>query len=66
MSSIITKLVKEKGIRDIYLGISHNLCSDKAYKSLTELYDKGCLKKVIVTDSIPQANKFVSLPFIKV
>ncbi len=60
------KLVQEKGIREIHVGISHNLCLPSAQKRLEEMRRDYRLKKVVITDSIPQTEDFKALPFIKV
>jgi ribose-phosphate pyrophosphokinase len=60
------KLVDEKGIREIYVGISHNLCLPSAKKRMEELHRSYKLKKVVITDSIPQTEDFRALSFIKI
>ncbi|MCF6159243.1 MAG: ribose-phosphate pyrophosphokinase [wastewater metagenome] len=64
--AIIKKLVEEKGIQDVYLGISHNLCNERAYNYLKDLHKNYHLKEMIVTNSIPQTDEFQSLPFVSV
>jgi len=64
--AIVKKLATEKGIREIYLGASHNLCVGKAVDRLRDMYENYNLKAVIVTNSIPQTAQFADLPFIKV
>lgn len=66
MCSLIEKLSKEKGIQEVYLGVSHNLCVGKARGRLSEMRAKYGLKEVVVTNSIPQTEEFRSLPFVKV
>jgi len=63
---LIKKLVEEKGIDEVYLGVSHNLCSAAARQRLEELHRDYHLKQFIVTNSIPQTKEFESLPFVKV
>lgn len=57
------KLVKEKGIREIYLGASHNLCVRNAAALLKSMHEHYGLKQVVVTNSIPQTEEFCALPF---
>jgi ribose-phosphate pyrophosphokinase len=61
--AVAKELVEKKGIKEIYLGVSHNLCMQQAYERLTDLYENYVLKKVVVTNSIPQTEAFQSLPF---
>jgi len=62
--ALIKKLVTEKGIEEVHLAVSHNLCMEKAGERLVELHQRYRLKQLIVTDSIPQNNEFTALPFI--
>jgi ribose-phosphate pyrophosphokinase len=64
--ALIEKLVNEKGIEEVYLGASHNLCVGKARERLLDLQANHCLKQVIVTNSIPQTEQFLGLPFVTV
>jgi ribose-phosphate pyrophosphokinase len=59
------KLVKRKRALQIYMGVSHNLCLPVAKERLTELHERGNLKKIAVTNSIPQARSFRKLPFLE-
>jgi ribose-phosphate pyrophosphokinase len=61
---LIKKLTCEKGIQEVYLGISHNLGQETARTRLLDLYAHGYLKRVILTNSIPQREAFLSLPFL--
>ena len=49
---LIQKLVKEKGIAEVYLGASHNLCMQSAYERLLVLHADYGLKEVVVTNSM--------------
>jgi ribose-phosphate pyrophosphokinase len=60
------KLVEEKGIREIYIGISHNLGLASAKTRLEEMHRILHLKRLIVTDSIPQTEDFKKLPFLTI
>lgn len=64
--ALIKKLVEEKGIEEIYLGISHNLCVGNAHDRLIDLYKNYHLKEMTVTNSIPQTAAFQSLPFVSI
>jgi len=66
MYALIKKLVEEKGIEEVYLGVSHNLCVGKARERLSDLHDNYNLKEVVVTNSIPQTEEFLNLPFVSV
>ncbi len=60
------KLVEEKGIEEVYLGVSHNLCLPKARERLQSLNRDYGLKGFVVTNSIPQTSDFECLSFMKV
>jgi ribose-phosphate pyrophosphokinase len=64
--AIVKKLVEEKGIEEVYLGVSHNLCTELARRRLEELHAACGLEEVITTDSIPQTPAFEALPFVSV
>lgn len=66
MHALIKKLVEEKGIEQVYLGVSHNLCVGRAKDHLLDLYNNHNLAEVIVTNSIPQTQQFLDLPFVSV
>ena len=66
VEATITKLVEEHGLEEIRLAVSHNLCSDEALKRLSKLNDSYGLRQVVVTDSIPQTDPYVELPFLTV
>lgn len=63
---LVKKLVEEKGIEEVYLGISHNLCMPRAGERLLDLHTNYHLQGLIVTNSIPQTGKFQDLPFVSV
>ena len=60
----IRQLVEKKGIQEVYLGVSHNLCSDQALERLQELASDYQLQEVVVTNTIPQTEAFRELPFL--
>ncbi len=64
--AVITNLVEENGIEEVYVGVSHNLCLQVAQDRLVELHEDYGLKKVVVTNSIPQTDAFRELPFLKI
>ncbi|MBD3287875.1 ribose-phosphate diphosphokinase [candidate division KSB1 bacterium] len=64
--SLIQKLVKDKEIEQIFLGVSHNLCSEKALNRLQELHDENYLERAVFTNSIPQKKSFRDLPFVDI
>jgi len=64
--ALIKKLVSEKGIEEVYVGASHNLCIGKARERLSDLYANHRLKRVVVTNSIPQTREFQDLPFVSI
>ncbi len=66
MYGVIRRLIEERGIEEVYIGVSHNLCAPKALARLRELHAEYCLKRLVVTDSIPQTPPFRELPFMKV
>jgi ribose-phosphate pyrophosphokinase len=65
-AAVVKKLVTEKGIQEIYGGVSHNLCTLQAYQNLEELHANYQLKELIVTNSIPQTKEYREFRFIQV
>ena len=63
---LIKTLVRDKGIQEVYMGASHNLCMDLAYERLIELQADYGLKEVIITNSIPQTEPFLNLPCLSI
>jgi ribose-phosphate pyrophosphokinase len=66
VDAVVRKLVEDEGLSELYLGISHNLCTDQAYQRLTTLHSAFHLRQVVVTNSIPQTEAFRALPFLAV
>ncbi len=60
------KLVREKGIEEMYIGVSHNEGVGRALPFLKELHESYGLKRLVVTNSIPQSKAFLDLPYVKV
>jgi len=63
---VIRALAGTGSINEVYLGVSHNLCTTTASGRLLELNDGYNLREVVVTDSIPQTEEFMALPFLSV
>lgn len=63
MAAAVKKLVRDHGIEEVYLGVSHNLGSEKALERLQVLHQDYQLEEIVVTDSIPQRQEFLDLTF---
>jgi ribose-phosphate pyrophosphokinase len=63
---LVKKLVQEKGIKEVYIGASHNLCMPEAYDRLIELRLEYNMQELMTTNSIPQTDAFSALPFLSV
>jgi len=55
-----------KGIQEVHLGVSHNLCLPAAHQRLLELHAQANLVEFVTTNSIPQTKAFLRLPFFRV
>ncbi len=66
MEALIEKLVEETEIREVHVGASHNLCTESAYDRLRSLHEKHHLVELVVTNSVPQTDVFLDLPFLSV
>ena len=66
LQNLFKVLTDENGIESVYVGISHNRCMAEAQERLFSLYDQGVLKKLVVTDSMPQTEAFENLPFLSI
>ncbi|MFO8065913.1 MAG: ribose-phosphate diphosphokinase [Spirochaetota bacterium] len=66
MFDLVQKLVEEKGVEEVHMAASHNLCLPQTAKRLQELHDSFNLRSVTVTNSIPQTKEFEDLPFFHV
>lgn len=64
--ALIKKLVEEKGIEEVYLGVSHNLCVAKGLEHLMDMHKNLNLKEVVITNSIPQTPEITALPFVRI
>ncbi|RKZ30529.1 hypothetical protein DRQ36_05235 [bacterium] len=61
IKELIEKLIERKKVKEFHIGVSHNLCIDKAYDRLWPFKQEGLIKKIITTNSIPQTAKFRKL-----
>jgi ribose-phosphate pyrophosphokinase len=66
IQALVKKLVADKKIEEMYLGISHCLCAADAVEMLRQLHGEHTIKQVVVTNSIPQTREVTALPFLKV
>lgn len=64
--ALARRLNEEYGIEEIHCAMSHNRCLPEARERLVELHDAYGLQQVVVTDSIPQTEAFLELPFFSV
>lgn len=60
---LVHDLVSNKGIQEVYLAASHNLCLPGTAERLKSLHSDYGLQRVVVTNSIPQTAEFTDLPF---
>ena len=63
---LVHQLVNKKGIEEVYLAASHNLCLPGTAARLEALHRDYGVKRVVVTNSIPQTAEFRELPFFHV
>jgi len=66
ISGLVEALVREKGIEEVQIGVSHNLCLPDTRERLEALHRDFGLTKVVATNSIPQTSEFDELPFFRV
>jgi ribose-phosphate pyrophosphokinase len=66
LHNLFEVLTKENGIESVFVGVSHNRCMPEARNRLLDLYNRGFLKEIVVTDSMPQTEDFENLPFLSV
>jgi ribose-phosphate pyrophosphokinase len=66
ISALIEHLVKDKGIEEVHLGVSHYLCMEKARERLNDLRAEVTLKNLVATDSIPQPEACLIDGFLQV
>jgi phosphoribosylpyrophosphate synthetase len=65
MEGVIRHLVEEEGIEQVHVGASHNLCTADALARFKRLRAEDVLQEVVVTNSIPQTETFLDLPFLE-
>ncbi len=66
VSQLVQKLAVDTQIDDMHLAVSHNLCSQSAYRHLRRMHAEYGLHRVITTNTIPQTNTFQDLVFFNV
>jgi ribose-phosphate pyrophosphokinase len=66
IDALVKNLVDKKEMEEIYIATSHNLCLETARHRLASLYHEYRLQKLLVTNSIPQTERFKTLPFVSV
>jgi ribose-phosphate pyrophosphokinase len=65
IEALVKQLARE-GIEEIYVGASHNLCQPVAIERLVALHEKYHLRRLVVTNTIPQIRDVLELPFVEV
>lgn len=63
---VVQELVENKGIEEVYAGVSHALCVGPALERLHALRERYGLRELITTDPVPQTDAFRSLPFVRI
>ena len=66
LEAVIRKVCEEKGIVNVHIGVSHNLCREVALERLAHLRKAFSLRQVTVTNSVPQTDAFAALPYASV
>jgi ribose-phosphate pyrophosphokinase len=66
IEAVVEELTSRKGIREVHVGVSHNLCLPEAIDRLDRLHRDGRLHTLIVTNSVPQTCDFLRLPCVSV
>jgi ribose-phosphate pyrophosphokinase len=66
VAAVVKKLMLEHEIEEVYVGASHNLCTEIGRQRLISLHKECGLREVVVTDSVPQTEAFQALPFFSV
>lgn len=62
----LVKQLSAEGVEEVYVGVSHNLCQPAAYERLVTLHEQYNLRRLVVTNTIPQTDRFLELPFLEV
>ena len=63
VKAAISEVRKKTDVRELYLCASHHLCLPQTKELFSALAERSGLKNITVTNSIPQTNDFLSLPF---
>lgn len=66
IEAVVTKLVQDKGVTDVYVAISHFMGAQQAIDRLERLHQDFGLKRLVVTDSVPLTDSFIDLPFVEI
>lgn len=66
IEAVVTKLVKDKGITNVYVAISHFMGAQQAMDRLERLHQDFGLKRLVVTDSVPLTDSFLDLSFVEI
>jgi phosphoribosylpyrophosphate synthetase len=66
VEEVVRRVVQYHGIERVHVGASHNLCTPAALERLRDLRSEAWLQEVVVTNSIPQTDDFLALPFFDV
>ncbi len=66
LHAAIKQLAQKSDIEEIHVGASHNLCTERAYERLTELHAEYNVQEFVVTNTIPQTERFRALDFVSV
>lgn len=64
--NVAERLYKDYGIKEIHGALSHMKLTQNHIPKLIEAHEKFGLKELHITDSIPQKDEIINLPFIKV
>ena len=59
-------LIEVSNIEEVHICVSHNLGMPQAHHRLEELRENYHLEQVFVTNSIPQSQQFLDLPYVHV
>jgi len=66
IEAVVTKLVQDKGITDVIVGISHFMGAQQATDRLEQLHREFGLQRLVVTNSVPLTDTFMDLPFVEI
>jgi len=66
IEAVAKKLVKDKNIKQVLVGISHFMGSQQAMDRLQRLHHDFGLERLFVTNSVPLTDSFLNFPFVKI